>query len=431
MKREVRISLLYTNRQTLTPYTAMSWKHTAARLLQVQRTANFQHLTSPRWRVLSSSSPSSSEHKRVRENNGNPSVQIQVPFSLHNLSEGPPSQSLTNREELMQMYSDMVTIRRMEISADLLFKSQQVRGFCHLYDGQEAVAIGLKAAISREDAVITAYRDHGIFLAQGGSVFEVFSELMGRVTGCATGKGGSMHLYKRENNFFGGWGIVGTTPPLGTGLAFALKYEKKKNVAVAIYGDGADNQGQISEAKNMAALWNLPLILLIENNHFGMGTADWRASKKASYFDRASYIPGIRADGMDIFAVKEALLFCKEHCLAGNGPIAVEFDTYRYHGHSMSDPGSTYRTRDEIKQIRQTRDPIQHLKQIILKEEVGTDEELTAIDKKIKKEVEEALAKAREAPEPEEKELITNMYKHDQGFLVYGCDRKKTTSKLA
>lgn len=161
-----------------------------------------------------------------------------------------------------------------------------------------------------------------------------------------------------------------------------------------------------------------------------MGTGEWRASKKPSYFDRLSYLPGMKADGMDIFAVKEALLFCKEHCLAGKGPIVVEFDTYRYHGHSMSDPGSTYRTRDEIKQIRQARDPIQHLKQIILKEEVHTEEELKAIDKQIKKEVEDALTKARDAPEPGAEELITNMYKHDQGFVVYGCDRKQTTLRL-
>ncbi|MCO5582048.1 hypothetical protein L7F22_035939 [Adiantum nelumboides] len=368
---------------------------------------------------------------RSKESNGTTTVQIQVPFSLHNLSEGPPVESHTSRNELLQMYTDMLTIRRMEISADLLFKSQQVRGFCHLYDGQEAVAIGLKAAISKDDAVITAYRDHGIYLAQGGTAFEVFSELMGRVTGCAAGKGGSMHLYKRENNFFGGWGIVGTTPPLGAGLALALKYCQKKNVAVAIYGDGADNQGQVYEAKNMAALWDLPLILLIENNHFGMGTAEWRAAKKASYFDRVSYVPGIKADGMDIFAVKEALLFCKEHCLAGKGPIVMECDTYRYHGHSMSDPGSTYRTRDEIKQIRQARDPIQFVKQIILKEELVTEEELATIDKQVKKEVEDALSKAREAPEPKEEQLITNMYKHDKHFVVYGCDRKRATSRLA
>ncbi|MCO5610778.1 hypothetical protein L7F22_065019 [Adiantum nelumboides] len=489
---------------------------------------------------------------RSKESNGSTTVQIQVPFSLHNLSEGPPVESHTSKNELLQMYTDMLTIRRMEISADLLFKSQQVRGFCHLYDGQEAVAIGLKAAISKEDAVITAYRDHGIYLAQGGTAFEVFSELMGRVTGCAAGKGGSMHLYKRENNFFGGWGIVGTTPPLGAGLALALKYCKKKNVAVAIYGDGADNQiteqindisfrlrlpdtwkfhnvfhvnlwktfgdvpddgepdeqpeeeaneeilvpeqvlahkvtkkgkarrrflikfknfpafdakwmeeedladtpqilklyleafgviegdynvfkrgGQVYEAKNIAALWDLPLILLIENNHFGMGTAEWRAAKKASYFDRVSYVPGIKADGMDIFAVKEALLFCKEHCLAGKGPIVMECDTYRYHGHSMSDPGSTYRSRDEIKQIRQARDPIQFVKQIILKEELVTEEELATIDKQVKKEVEDALSKAREAPEPKEEQLITDMYKHDKHFVVYGCDRKRATSRLA
>ncbi|KAH6556079.1 hypothetical protein KP509_1Z206600 [Ceratopteris richardii] len=280
-----------------------------------------------------------------------------------------------------------------------------------------------------EDAVLTAYRDHGMFLARGGTVFEVFSELMGKVTGCARGKGGSMHLYRRQNNFFGGWGIVGTPPPLGTGLAFALKFLKRDNVAVAIYGDGAENQGQVYEAKNMAALWNVPVIFLVENNHFGMGTAEWRASKKASYFDRVSYIPGLKVDGMDVFAVKEALLFCKDHCLTRKGPIVLECDTYRYHGHSMSDPGSSYRTRDEIKQIRQVRDPIQHLKLIILREQVIPEQQLTEIDKQVKKDVEDDVRRAQQAALPEAADLFTDVYKQHKGFVIHGCDRKVTTYK--
>lgn len=359
-----------------------------------------------------------------KPDSGEIDVEIPVKFDLHLLESGPSQVTTTNKEELMKIYTDMQIIRRTEIAADMLFKSQMIRGFCHLYDGQEAVSVGLERALSYDDNVITAYRDHGIFLGRGGTVFELFSELMGKRTGCALGKGGSMHLYHREHNFWGGWGIVGTTPPLGAGLAFGQKYEKKPNVTAAIYGDGAGNQGQLFEAQNLAALWNLPLILVIENNHFGMGTAEWRSSKKTTHYDRVSYIPGIKTDGMDVFAVGEAFKLCKEHCLSGKGPIMLEADTYRYHGHSMSDPGSTYRSRQEIQGMRQERDPIERVRKIILNEELATTEELKDLDKQIRHEVDEASAKAREAEFPGEEELFANIYKADSGLIVTGCDRK-------
>ncbi|CAK9225224.1 unnamed protein product [Sphagnum troendelagicum] len=357
-------------------------------------------------------------------------VEIPVDYDLHLLESAPSRSSVTNSEDLMSIYHEMSVIRRVEITADMLFKSQQIRGFCHLYDGQEAVCVGMEKALNFDDSVITAYRDHGIFIGRGGTIFETFSELMGKRTGCANGKGGSMHLYKRENNFWGGWGIVGTSPPLGTGLAFAHKYLKKPNVVVAIYGDGAANQGQLYEAQNLAALWELPIIFLIENNHFGMGTAEWRASKKPAYYDRISYIPGVKADGMDVFAIKEAFQYCKEYCLGGKGPIMLEADTYRYHGHSMSDPGSTYRSRNEIQGIRRERDPIEHVRKIILQEEIATKEELKDLDKQIRREVEDAAAKAREAEQPRDDELFANIYKKDSGLIAYGCDRKKTRIQM-
>ncbi|BBM97815.1 pyruvate dehydrogenase E1 component subunit alpha [Marchantia polymorpha subsp. ruderalis] len=379
-----------------------------------------------RRRGLASEAAQQRRDSEKRVGSGDIRVDLLNPFELHRLHDGPATDVFTSKEELMQMYMDMTVLRRMELAADMLFKSQQIRGFCHLYDGQEAISVGMEAALTYEDSVLTAYRDHGIFLGRGGTTFEAFSELMGKKTGCAIGKGGSMHLYKRENNYYGGWGIVGTSGPLGTGLAFALKYQKKPNVAVAIYGDGAANQGQLYEAQNCAALWDLPVIYLVENNHYGMGTAEWRASKKATFFDRLSYIPGIKVDGMDAFSVKAAMLFAKEHCVAGKGPIVVECDTYRYHGHSMSDPGSTYRSRDEVQGFRKERDPIERIRNIILKEELSTAEELKKLDKQVRREVEEEAAKAREAPQPEEHELFSNIYRLDTGLVTYGCDRKDT-----
>ncbi|KAJ0244114.1 Pyruvate dehydrogenase E1 component subunit alpha-1 [Hirschfeldia incana] len=355
-------------------------------------------------------------------------IETSLPFTAHLCD--PPSRSVeSSTQELLTFFRTMALMRRMEIAADSLYKAKLIRGFCHLYDGQEAVAIGMEAAITKKDAIITAYRDHCIFLGRGGSLYEVFAELMGRGDGCSKGKGGSMHFYKKDSSFYGGHGIVGAQVPLGCGIAFAQKYSKEEAVTFAMYGDGAANQGQLFEALNISALWDLPSILVCENNHYGMGTAEWRAAKSPSYYKRGDYVPGLKVDGMDAFAVKQACKFAKEHALK-NGPIILEMDTYRYHGHSMSDPGSTYRTRDEISGVRQERDPIERIKKLVLAHDLATEKELKDMEKEIRKEVDEAIAKAKDCPMPEPSELFTNVYVKGFGTESFGADRKEVKAAL-
>ncbi|KAK8940113.1 hypothetical protein KSP40_PGU018023 [Platanthera guangdongensis] len=355
-------------------------------------------------------------------------VETSVPYTGHKIE--PPSRSVeTTPKELLTFFRDMSLMRRMEIAADSLYKAKLIRGFCHLYDGQEAVAVGMEAAITKKDAIITAYRDHCIFLGRGGTLLEAFSELMGRRGGCSKGKGGSMHFYKKDANFYGGHGIVGAQIPLGCGIAFGQKYSKEETATFTIYGDGAANQGQLFEALNMSALWDLPVILVCENNHYGMGTAEWRAAKSPAYYKRGDYVPGLKVDGMDVLAVKQACKFAKEHVLK-NGPIILEMDTYRYHGHSMSDPGSTYRTRDEISGIRQERDPIERVRKLILSHELSTPSELKDIEKEARKEVDDAIAQAKEMPMPDPSELFTNVYAKGLGVEAFGADRKELKAVL-
>ncbi|KAI5084563.1 hypothetical protein GOP47_0000732 [Adiantum capillus-veneris] len=355
-------------------------------------------------------------------------VDIAVPFKGHHI-EPPPQVAETSPKELMSFFRDMSRMRRMEIAADQLYKSKLIRGFCHLYDGQEAVCIGMEAALTQQDNIITAYRDHCTYLGRGGTLPEVFSELMGRKDGCTLGKGGSMHFYKKENGFYGGHGIVGAQVPLGAGLAFAQKYEKVKAATFALYGDGAANQGQLFESLNIAALWDLPAVYVCENNHYGMGTAEWRAAKSPEYYKRGDYVPGLKVDGMDALAVKQAVKFAKDHAIT-KGPIMLEMDTYRYHGHSMSDPGSTYRTRDEISGVRQERDPIERIRKLILLKEIATVADLKNIEKEVKKEVEDAVAKAKESPQPDPSALFSNVYVKGYGSRAFGCDRKHSSAVL-
>lgn len=349
-------------------------------------------------------------------------VETTLPFTSHEID--PPSRIVsTTADELLKFYRDMFLMRRMEIAADSLYKSKLIRGFCHLYDGQEAVCAGMEAAITRKDCIITGYRDHCLFLGRGGTLVEVFSELMGRKDGCSKGKGGSMHFYKKENGFYGGHGIVGAQVPLGCGLAFAQKYDKAEAVTFTMYGDGAANQGQLFEALNIAALWNLPAVFVCENNHYGMGTAEWRAAKSPAYYKRGDYAPGLKVDGMDVLAVKQAVGYAKEHALK-NGPLILEMDTYRYHGHSMSDPGSTYRTRDEISGVRQERDPIERVRKLVLLHNIASAAELKDFEKEAKKEVDDAIAIAKESPMPDSSELFSHVYVKGFGVEAYGADRK-------
>ncbi|XP_076466858.1 putative pyruvate dehydrogenase E1 component subunit alpha, mitochondrial isoform X2 [Babylonia areolata] len=342
------------------------------------------------------------------------------PYKLHRLEKGPASSVSVTREKALQHYTDMQTIRRMETSAANLYKAKVVRGFCHLYSGQEAVAVGIEAAITKEDPIITSYRAHGWTFTRGVSVHGVLAELSGRASGCSKGKGGSMHMYSK--NFYGGNGIVGAQIPLGAGIAFALKYQGKQNVCVTLYGDGAANQGQLFEAFNIAKLWDLPAVFVCENNGYGMGTSADRASACTAYYTRGDYIPGVWVDAMDLISVKAATEFAKQYALK-NGPILLECATYRYYGHSMSDPGTSYRTREEVKDVRQKRDPIGLWKEYITKSELVTEEELKKIDADVRKAVEAAAEKAKKDPELPIDDLYCNIYsKPPSDMKVRGCD---------
>jgi len=351
----------------------------------------------------------------VRRFTSERTYEIALPeFTLHNLPVGPAQTTTTTKTELLEYYREMTILRRMEIECDNLYKAKFIRGFCHLYDGQEACSTGLEAGLIPGDSLITAYRDHCQAYQRGSSLKQIFSELLGRAHGSSMGKGGSMHFYNVKHEFYGGNGIVGAQVPVGVGVAFKHKYTEDGNVCVAMFGDGASNQGQIYEALNMAYLWKLPVIYVCENNHFGMGTSSERSSASTEYFRRGVIVPGIRVDGMDVFAVREAIKFSADHCRAGNGPMFLEFDTYRYHGHSMSDPGSSYRSREDITKVRETRDPIERVKAHIINLEVATVAELKVIDKEARRQVDEAVEFAKSAPYPEEKECYTQVYANNE-----------------
>ncbi|XP_012276727.1 pyruvate dehydrogenase E1 component subunit alpha type II, mitochondrial isoform X2 [Orussus abietinus] len=330
------------------------------------------------------------------------------PFRLHKLESGPSNQVKLTKEDALTYYKKLHTVRRMETAAGNLYKEKIVRGFCHLYSGQEACAVGITAALRPQDSVITAYRAHGWTFLMGVEPVGVLSELTGRQTGNARGKGGSMHMYAK--NFYGGNGIVGAQVPLGVGIAFAHKYMNTGGVCVALYGDGAANQGQIFEVYNMAKLWDLPCIFVCENNGYGMGTSVERASASVDYYTRGDYVPGIWIDGMDVLAVREGARFAVDHCTSGKGPIVLEAMTYRYSGHSMSDPGTSYRTREEIQEVRQTRDPITSFKQRILDANLVTTEELKKLEADIRKQIDDAVKYAKADKEIPLSELTTDIY---------------------
>ncbi|KIV90223.1 pyruvate dehydrogenase (acetyl-transferring) E1 component, alpha subunit [Exophiala mesophila] len=330
-------------------------------------------------------------------------------FETYNF-DPPPYTLETTKKELKQMYYDMVSVRRMEMAADRLYKEKKIRGFCHLSTGQEAVAVGIEHAITKEDAIITAYRCHGFALLRGGTVKSIIGELLGRREGIAYGKGGSMHMF--STGFYGGNGIVGAQVPVGAGIAFAHQYTGSKTATLALYGDGASNQGQVFEAFNMAKLWNLPIIFGCENNKYGMGTSAARSSALTDYYKRGQYIPGLKINAMDVLAVKAAVQYGREYTTNENGPLVYEYVTYRYGGHSMSDPGTTYRTREEIQRMRSTNDPIAGLKQKILEWGVCTEDDLKSIDKKAREAVDKEVAEAEQMapPEPTPKILFEDIY---------------------
>lgn len=328
----------------------------------------------------------------------------------------PNSETISNAEEMFGYFRTMYRMRRMEMEADALYTRQLVRGFCHLYNGQEAVAVGTEAAVTFDDCLITAYRNHCQQLARGDTVSSILSELTGRYNGCSKGKGGSMHLYMRDNNYYGGNGIVGAQGPLGAGLAFAQKYNDTGKISITMFGDGAANQGQIFEAINMSALWKLPVVFVCENNHYGMGTSTKRSSFSKEFYKRGHYIPGIQIDGMDVLAVREGIRFAAKHARE-NGPIYVEMDTYRYKGHSISDQGLGYRSVDEINLVKSSRDPIDRVKARLLENGWATMKELKSEEKKIRKEVDAAIKIAETSQFPPSSELFVDIYTGDPGHV--------------
>ena len=315
-----------------------------------------------------------------------------------------------SEEQMLKFYEQMLLIRRFEEKAGQLYGLGLIGGFCHLYIGQEAVAIGLQSALDNDkDSVITGYRDHGHMLAYGIDPKVIMAELTGREAGISKGKGGSMHMFSTEHKFYGGHGIVGAQVALGGGLALAHKYNEDGGLCLAYFGDGAANQGQVYETFNMAALWNLPIVFVVEDNQYAMGTATKRSSAETRFYRRgtAFRIPGMEVNGMDVLEVRQAAEVAFKHVREGNGPVLMECNTYRYRGHSMSDPAK-YRTREEVQEQREHHDPIEGLKKILI-DKGQSEEDLKAIDKAIRSTVAEAADFAENSPEPGPSELYTDV----------------------
>ncbi len=314
------------------------------------------------------------------------------------------------KAELLDFYRDMLLIRRFEEKAGQLYGMGLIAGFCHLYIGQEAVVVGVQSALESDDQVITGYRDHGHMLACGMEARGVMAELTGRAAGYSKGKGGSMHMFSREKNFFGGHGIVGAPAPIGAGLAFANRYRGSDAVCITYFGDGASNQGQVYEAFNMASLWKLPVVFVIENNQYAMGTSVARASAETEFSKRgiSFEIPGEQVDGMDVLAVRKAAQKAIERARAGDGPYILEMKTYRYRGHSMSDPAK-YRTREEVQDMREHHDPIEMLKKRLIEAGHATEDSLKALEKEVREVVNDAAEFSQSTPEPDPEELWTDV----------------------
>jgi pyruvate dehydrogenase E1 component alpha subunit len=311
----------------------------------------------------------------------------------------------------LKLYRDMLLIRRFEEKAGQLYGMGLIGGFCHLYIGQEAVIVGMQSVATKGDSVVTSYRDHGHMLAMGIDPKVIMAELLGRATGCSKGKGGSMHMFDTAKHFYGGHGIVGAQVPIGTGLGFAIKYRGLENVSFTYFGDGASNQGQVFEAFNMASLWKLPVIYIIENNEYSMGTSVVRCSAVTELYKKGESfgITGIQVDGMDIAAVIKAGEEAVNHVRAGKGPILLEMKTYRYRGHSMSDPAK-YRSKEEVSQIRDNRDPLENYQRYLVNKYGLQEDSWDKIENEVKVIVNDAIEFAKNSPEPDELELYTDVY---------------------
>ena len=363
--------------------------------------------------MAKASKTSSAQKRAPAKKKGDIAIAADDPnFALRNLQRALDADKrfAASDEQLLHFYEQMLLIRRFEEKAGQLYGLGLIGGFCHLYIGQEAVAIGLQSALDNDvDSVITGYRDHGHMLAYGIDPNVIMAELTGRAAGISKGKGGSMHMFSTEHKFYGGHGIVGAQVSLGGGLALAHKYKDDGGLCLAYFGDGAANQGQVYETFNMAALWNLPIVFVVENNQYAMGTAVSRSSAETEFYRRgaAFRIPGLDVNGMDVLEVRGAAEIAFKHVREGNGPVLMECNTYRYRGHSMSDPAK-YRSREEVQEKRDTQDPIEGLKKQLI--DAGTSEaDLKALDKAIRARVAESADFAETSPEPEPSELYTDV----------------------
>jgi pyruvate dehydrogenase E1 component alpha subunit len=323
-----------------------------------------------------------------------------------------------SREAVEKWYYDMILMRRFEERAGVLYGQQKIKGFCHLYIGQEAVGAGIESAIRPDDYVITAYRDHGNALLRGISARAVMAELYGKATGCVKGKGGSMHMFSKEKHFYGGHGIVGSQIPIGAGLAFASKYLKQNRVCVCLFGDGAARQGALHETFNMAMIWKLPVIFICENNQYAMGTSVERSSNVHDIYTlgEAYDMPSESVNGMSVMEMHNKMTEVAEKVRGGDGPFFLEVNTYRYRGHSMSDPGK-YRTKEELNEYKD-QDPILKLKDYILEHKLMTNEELDAVDEKVKAEVQDAVDFSEASPWPTVDEVYKDIYVGDYPFVM-------------
>jgi len=344
-------------------------------------------------------------------------ITFEIPYKLYKLDSGPAPSTLTNREDLLSLFKEMMLVRKVEHTAMNQYQARNIFGFLHLYIGQEAVSAGMDSVLDENDCVITAYRCHSYMLSRRtkGTPLEVLAELYGRKAGCSKGKGGSMHLYKVDRNFYGGNGIVGSQIPLGAGLAFAQKFKKNGHVTLAAMGDGAANQGQVYESFNLAALHKLPIIFLVENNKYGMGTPVERASATSDFYTRGHYIPGVQFDGMNVLQSRETFKFAKEFVLK-NGPLVVEAQTYRYQGHSASDPGTSYRQKSEVDRVKNTNDPIANVYNLLTSYGLASDEEIKAIEQDINDVVDRDNQLAMASPTPAPEDLFSDIYS-EEGFV--------------
>ncbi|XP_030747102.1 pyruvate dehydrogenase E1 component subunit alpha, mitochondrial-like [Sitophilus oryzae] len=330
-------------------------------------------------------------------------------YRLHQIETGPSITSELEKAEALKLFKQMDMVRRTENALAGLYREKKIRGFCHLVVGQEAVCVGINSIMRPQDTIITSYRCHGWAVLRCESISGVIAELLGFQSGAARGKGGSMHIYGPQ--FFGGNGIVGAHVPLGVGIGLKHKYTNDGAVSVVLYGDGAANQGQVFEAFNIAKLLMLPVLFIVENNYYGLGTASHRSSANPEYYRTCSFLPGIRCSGMDILTVRESTRYGFKHILDGKGPIIVEMMTYRYFGHSMSDPGTSYRDRDEISSVRERKDAIQHMKNMLVESKLATPEEIKAIETENKKLVTAETEKAFKDKETPVEELTADCYK--------------------